>query len=246
MGLAGVALWFLIGVGFTLTIVLTLQKQRVFTSAQNLKLLSRDLAAYQKERRSLRRKIQAVETEIEQLNTSLIQLSAERDVLEVAWGQLDEPFADTKCVDTKETIVYGRGAEWVYAYTFPAHEHLAFERRNKNYPMKVGMSAQDNVVTRVHQQVAGSSTAISERAVLRLVFRVNDANDLEKWLHAKLTQAGRKVGESVGVEWYNTNQIELEQLFRSYVLTNSRVSSPVVGEHAAPPTQSIVAKGTAQ
>jgi len=89
------------------------------------------------------------------------------------------------------------------------------------------MSTQESVVKRVHQQVASSSTAISERATLRLVFRVNNAREFEEWIHEKLTASGRKMPESVGVEWFQTNSVEIEQLFRSYILTESRVAKPL-------------------
>lgn len=132
-----------------------------------------------------------------------------------------------------EAIVFGRGKEWVYLYTFPTHEQLAAERRMANYPMKLGMSTQDDVVTRVHQQVSGNSTAISERAIIRGVFRVNDSRDMERKMHEFLAKNGRKISESVGVEWFNTNPSEVQQLFRSYVLTRSRATHPVAKNTAS-------------
>lgn len=230
MQILGIVLCLTIGGGVALIVMLTLQKERVVTAAVNLQKLAADLQQHLQERTRLRREISAVEADIAQLRTSLTQLTGERDAVEVAFGQVVEPFTETRCVNTAEAVVFGRGSQWVYAYTFPAHEHLAWERREPRYPMKIGMSTQDNVVTRVHQQVAGSSTAISERAVLRLVFRVNDAGHFERWMHARLGDASRKVSDSVGVEWYRTNPDELQHLFRSYVLTNSRANAPAAGE----------------
>ena len=40
---------------------------------------------------------------------------------------------------------------------------------------------------------------------------------------------GRKVEDSIGIEWYNTNPVEVEQLFRSYVLKFSRSRDPIAG-----------------
>ena len=47
-------------------------------------------------------------------------------------------------------------------------------------------------------------------------------------MHRQLDKMGRKVENSIGVEWYNTNPSEVEQLFRAYVLEFSRSEHPVV------------------
>ncbi|MCA9074116.1 MAG: GIY-YIG nuclease family protein [Planctomycetaceae bacterium] len=192
-----------------------------------------DLKTVMKERSELKRQLRTTQEEVEELRDSLLQLCDERDVMEAVWEEGDQELRSTKCVDAEEAAVFGRGSEWVYAYTFPAHEQLAFAKRLEHFPIKVGMSTQENVVHRVHQQVAGTSTAISERATLRLVFRVNEARQFEEWLHQKLSKAGRKASESVGVEWYRTNPTELERLFRSYVLTKTRASRPIAHKKQA-------------
>ncbi|MEZ5939898.1 MAG: GIY-YIG nuclease family protein [Planctomycetaceae bacterium] len=124
----------------------------------------------------------------------------------------------SKYVDVSQANVIGGGAEWIYAYTFPHYEQLAAARNEAYYPIKVGMSTQDNVVDRINQQISSSSTAIAERAILRLVFRINDSRDFERYLHQKLTSLGRHKKDALGKEWFNTNQQELERLFADFLL----------------------------
>ncbi|MEK6260757.1 MAG: GIY-YIG nuclease family protein [Planctomycetota bacterium] len=216
-----------VGAGTTLFLILMLQKAWVLNAASNLAKLASDLQTYIQQRMELQHQVAKVRHEIDSLRGSVLQLVRERDAMEAAWETDNITLESTKCVDASEAIIFGRGREWVYAYTFPAHEKLARARNDEHFPIKVGMSTQDNVVTRVHQQVAGTSTAISERARLMLVFRVNESRDFEAWLHSKLDQSQRAVTESVGVEWFHTNSLEIERLFRSYVLTRPGPVAPV-------------------
>ena len=223
MTLVGIFVCLIIGAGVGVGIVLILQAERVYTGAKNLHRLAQSIRGYRNERKKLLRELENLEADVADLNKSVMQIVNERDALEMAWYVDRESLQNTNRVVIEEAIVYGRGREWVYLYTFPTTEQLAHERRQKYFPMKLGMSTQENVVTRVHQQVSGNSTAIAERAVVRLVFRVNNAREVEQWMHEHLTRNGRQVPDSVGVEWFNTNPVEVEQLFRSYVLQKTRV-----------------------
>lgn len=234
MGMLTALVCFLFGMVTAVGIILILQKERVFRGAKSLRGFTASINQYfcergelQKERDALKSEVEKLHAEIVELRQSTMQLAKECDVMEVAWSPTQFNLQSTKRVDANETIIYGRGREWVYLYTFPAHEQLAHERRQKHFPMKLGMSTQDDVVTRVDQQVSGNSTAISEMAVIRLVFRVNDSRDCESWMHEYLKRNGRQVSGSIGVEWFNTCAVEVEQLFRSYVMQKNRANVPV-------------------
>lgn len=196
----------------------TLQKERTITAVKHLQKLRQSLNELLENRDNLRKQISCLKAEILELQQSTMRLQDERNAISVAWDENKLPLQNTSRVFVDEAITYGRGPEWVYLYTFPAHEQLAHAKNVKLYPMKLGMSTQANVVDRVHQQVSGNSTAISERAVIRLIFRVRSSRDVEMWMHNHLKRIGRQLEGSVGTEWFNTNPLEVEQLFRSYVL----------------------------
>lgn len=217
-----------VGIGTGIGLVVIFDKERVIRSGKRIAKLLQSAKGVMSEHRELSRQLRKAEGAVSELKESITQHLAERDLLELIYVSNDVGLESTKRVNADEAIVYGRGREWVYLYTFATQEALADERRQRNYPMKLGMSTQDNVVTRVNQQVSGTSTALSERAILRLVFRVNQSAKMEKWMHQQLDHMGRKVEESIGVEWYNTNPTEVEQLFKSFVLKYSRSQRHIV------------------
>jgi hypothetical protein len=221
-GLAFLLIGFCSGIG----VVFILQRERLITADKHLRKFVSSLNEYFQKRSELQRQLASVKSEIRELEQSTMRMLRERDAMNLAWLEDETSLQSTNRVNVDETIVFGRGQEWVYLYTFPAHEQLAQARQQKLFPMKLGMSAQSNVVDRVHQQVSGNSTAISERAIVRLVFRVNSSRDVEAWMHEYLKRNGRQVSGSVGVEWFNTNPVEVEQLFRSYVLQRIEATRP--------------------
>lgn len=194
----------------------------------SLREISLILQNYISQRGQLRKQIKEAKKDIRDLQTSVLGLVNEIELLERCWTSEDILIQSTKYVNADEVMIFGRGSEWIYLYTFPTHENLAHERRQQRYPMKLGMTTRANVVERVEEQIRASTTAISERAILRLAFRVNDAMHIESWMHDKLIQAGHQYPDSVGTEWFNTNPVEVEQLFRSYVLQKSTQSDPVL------------------
>ncbi len=208
----------LVGFAFALFVIFILQKEWLYTGSKRLHVLYESIRSYTQTKQELQGQIKILKSQIGELERSTMQLRDERRLIELAWQKSLGTLQSTSRVSVDEAMIFGRGEEWVYLYTFPAHEHLAQARQQKHFPMKLGMSTQSNVVDRVHQQVSGNSTAISERAIIRLVFRVNSSRALESWMHEFLKRNGRQLVGSVGVEWFNTNPIEIEQLFRSYVL----------------------------
>lgn len=163
-----------------------------------------------------RQRRQQIELEIDRYRQALNQKIQQRGRLLKNWKRIQVQLVDSKYVDVSEVDIHGGGAEWIYAYTFPHHEQLAVANNDTRYPMKVGMSTQGNVVDRIDQQISGTST--TSRAVLRVVFRINDAMDFERYLHKKLKDIGRHKSDAIGKEWFNTNQRELEQLFQDFLL----------------------------
>ena len=111
-----------------------------------------------------------------------------------------------------KTITYGIGREYVYCYTFPKTFELARITQQSRYDIKVGMTS-NHPIDRVYEQVSKSQTAMSEAALVLLVFQTSDCRNLEKWLHKRL----ERVPMSIGREWFVTNPEELIRLFRLYL-----------------------------
>ncbi|MEO2031120.1 MAG: GIY-YIG nuclease family protein [Planctomycetaceae bacterium] len=215
------------GIGLLLLFDMSFSEDPNLRAGKRLNRVARRIGAATTERAQLEAKYMKAKYAIHRLKKSITGHVDEIDTLERLYSEDPAELSSTKRVDADSVIVFGRGREWVYLYTFAVQEQLAKERKQPHYPMKLGMSTQSNVVTRVDQQVAGNTTAIAERAILRVAFRVNDSDKMEAWMHKKLAHMGRKVQDSIGIEWYNTNPTEVEQLFRSYVLKFSRMKKPV-------------------
>lgn len=233
--LFGILFCFGVGAATATGMILAFQKDRVFDSVRFLNHFIAQIKEANSRRVNLLKELKETKSQnqlllrqLDELKKSETQMVNEIRTLEMAWTRETGKLRSTNRVIADEAIVFGRGREWVYAYTFPVQEQLAHERRNSHFPIKIGMSTQDDVVTRVHQQVSGNSTAISEKAVIRLIFRVNNSREMETWMHDYLSRNGRKVSGSVGTEWFNTNPLEVEQLFRSYILQRSCVAEPIL------------------
>jgi len=134
MGLAGVILWFMVGAATTITVVLTFQKERLINAKDNLKTFAARIQNYLQERFALKKEIALLRADLRSLEESRIQLIGERDLMEVVWNSTPLSLEPTNCVDTQEAVVFGRGREWVYAYTFPAYVQLAHERETITIP----------------------------------------------------------------------------------------------------------------
>ena len=73
--------------------------------------------------------------------------------------------------------------------------------------------ASGDPIDRIWQQIPASKTAISEAAVVLLIFQANDCRHLERWLHKQL----KRDTAAHGREWFLTSENELVRLFRIYV-----------------------------
>ena len=129
-----------------------------------------------------------------------------------AMRPVDVRWESKPTASAEKTITYGIGREYVYCYTFPKTFELARITQQSHYDIKVGMTI-NHPIDRVHEQVSDSKTAMSEAALVLLVFQTSDCRNLEKWLHERL----ERVPKSVGQEWFVTNPEELIRLFRLYL-----------------------------
>lgn len=230
MNLFGILLCFTIGATTAIGVIAVFRKELVIDAVKHLQRYTSSLTRLRQEKHSIQQEIKSVQGEIQTLNSTLAGFRNERDLIEEAFAKQVAQLENSSRVDSSQALVYGRGRQWVYAYTFPSHEELAHAKKLIHHPMKIGMSAQDSVIRRIEQQVAGNSTALAERAAVRLVFRVNDARSFEQWVHQFLARNQRKVADSIGVEWFRTNPTELVLLFQSFVLggaTTVRVDEDV-------------------
>jgi hypothetical protein len=197
---------------------------------ENRGRLSQAIKPYLRERSRLRKRRNRVRKDLRGLRKSITGIINEIEIMECVWEREDYHLISSKYVNASETIIFGRGEEWVYLYTFPTHENLAHAKHLQRFPMKLGMTTRENVVQRVQEQIVASTTAISERASLHLAFRVNNAGQMEQWMHQQLRKADRQLKESVGQEWFETSPDEIESLFRAYVLQHSSYLDPVVSD----------------
>ena len=223
-----------VGIGAGIGLVLIFDRPRVLIAKKNIVASIDELKKTLHEKSELQKQLHVAQSDVDEITKSITQHSNEKQKIELLYDRQEE-LVSTNRVNADDAIVYGRGCEWVYLYTFDTQESLPSERKQKHYPMKLGMSTQQNVIDRIQQQVSGNSTALSERALLKLAFRVNSSSHMERWMHKQLGKKGRKVSDSIGVEWYNTNPTEVEQLFRSYVLQFSTVSNKIVLEGDSSP-----------
>lgn len=219
-----------IGIGAGVGLVLIFDRPRVLIAKKSIVESIDVLKETLRQKNELKTKLQEARKDVDEIKTSITQHSNEKQKIELLYSRQEE-LSSTNRVNADDAIVFGRGSEWVYLYTFETQESLALERKQKHYPMKLGMSTQQNVIDRIQQQVSGNSTALSERALLKLAFRVNTSSDMERWMHKQLAKKGRKVSDSIGVEWYHTNPGEVEQLFRAYVLQYSTISNQIITDH---------------
>lgn len=102
----------------------------------------------------------------------------------------------------------GRGAEYVYAYSYPSHAELAQLRGDDRWPHKVGMT-RVSVNGRILDQVG---TALPESPTIALVVETARAVTMERAFHAILAHRGRSLASAPGAEWFNTNPVELEMI----------------------------------
>jgi len=124
---------------------------------------------------------------------------------------VDRDWSSKSGVDASRAKTYGLGGQHVYCYSFNSRLELAHIKQSLCCSIKVGMVSGDPI-DRIWQQISASKTAISEAAVVLLIFQTNDCRHLERWLHKKL----QRDTNAHGREWFLTNENELVRLFRTY------------------------------
>ena len=104
-------------------------------------------------------------------------------------------------------VEIGSGSNAVYGWYYPAYKELAELKGHSTWPIKVGLSDAD-----ARTRMVDSRGYAPEQSVLAFVHNINDSAACEKIYHGQLEVLGRKVGDSVGKEWFNTNLDELREL----------------------------------
>ena len=139
-------------------------------------------------------------------------LERQRQEIANATKPVNKRWESRKGVESSEVITYGTGSKYVYCYSFPSTLKIAELTGSVRYNIKVGMASR-HPIGRIQEQISASKTAMSEPAVVLLVFQTDDCADLEKWMHKHLDRSP----EALGREWFVSNPEQLLTLFRRYV-----------------------------
>lgn len=97
---------------------------------------------------------------------------------------------------------------WVYFYYFPSYKKLAEINNEEHYPIKIGKSV-NNPKFRVNEQ---SGTALPEKPVIFIQVKTLNCSKLESLLHSFFILKGRKKNDSVGDEWFYSNENEIVEI----------------------------------
>lgn len=108
--------------------------------------------------------------------------------------------------------VIGEGKESVYVYYYDIYKKHNASIGLDMFPCKIGMSKRESPIDRIISQ---SPTAYPEYPHVALVIQCEDSRKLESVLHSILNFHNRKIKNSPGSEWYNTNPIEVETIYDS-------------------------------
>jgi len=146
------------------------------------------------------------------------ELEKRRKEIANATKPLNKQWPSRQGVDATDAVTYGIGSQYVYCYTFPTRLRIAELEQSTECNIKVGM-ASNHPISRIREQVSASKTAMSESAVVLLVFQTDDCADLERWMHSHL----ERTPDALGTEWFVTNTARLVQLFRQYVASRKSV-----------------------
>ncbi|MEI9993256.1 MAG: GIY-YIG nuclease family protein [Rhizomicrobium sp.] len=107
----------------------------------------------------------------------------------------------------------GSGAESVYLYYQSSDERLARLEGRDHWPCKIGFTA-GLVTTRILSQ--GALTSIAVAPIVGLVIATDDGRMLERAIHAALDQAGTRIDEGFGTEWFQTSPERVVSWYESY------------------------------
>jgi T5orf172 domain len=126
----------------------------------------------------------------------------------VPWCETHEPHRGPLPVGKK----LGTGEECVYVYYNKTQFENSRLQKQDKWLCKIGRTKGDPTVRIVLQ---GALTAHSEVPTIPLTLHTEDSKNLERWIHATLSYAGRHQKGVPGAEWFMTNPAEVEHLYHS-------------------------------
>lgn len=91
---------------------------------------------------------------------------------------------------------------WVYFYYYPTYKDYSILKNEDRFPIKIGKTKSDPKF-RVNEQ---SGTALPEPPFIFLQVKTNDCSNLEKVFHSLLSLLKCKSQNSVGNEWFLSNE----------------------------------------
>lgn len=109
--------------------------------------------------------------------------------------------------------IVGSGAESVYVYYNENDERLARLEGRDFWDCKVGFTA-GNVTTRILGQ--GPQTSMARLPKVGLIIKTDDAKGLERTLHFALDDAGARIEEAPGNEWFTTSPERIAAWWEAY------------------------------
>lgn len=111
----------------------------------------------------------------------------------------------------KSVKTIGKGKEAVYCYYYSTYKILANKEGKNVWPCKIGKATVDTV-SRILSQ---STTSLPEYPILALQIKSDDSSGLEKAIHSILDYRKRRLVNSPGKEWFDTNPDEIHEIFES-------------------------------
>ena len=104
----------------------------------------------------------------------------------------------------------GTGRDQVYVYYFPTFKRMAESEDKSIYECKIGRT-EDDAKRRSYSQ---TGTGLPEEREIGLVIRTDAPKKVERYLHGILKIFGRRKEEAPGTEWFYTNPVEVEDIFK--------------------------------
>jgi hypothetical protein len=126
--------------------------------------------------------------------------------------------------------VFGEGPEIVYVYFILAERELAGYRHRDYWPCKIGMTA-GPLVERILTQ--GVHTSMHKLPCVGLAIKTDDAREVERAIHTALDNAGCRIEDSLGAEWFYTSPERLLRWYESYLKISAELGEGVEPESMA-------------
>lgn len=108
--------------------------------------------------------------------------------------------------------------EYVYMYYYPTYKSHALLNEIPTYPCKVGSTTRALPLLRCVEQF---NTSTPETPVVALLIKCNNAERIERALHAYLKANNRHLKHFFNQEWFMTNTFEIEHILANIHLTTN-------------------------